>query len=72
MNLAAAVTQIMLFIDVTLNTGTATYYVSTDDGANWTAVTDLSRLVNVPSGTQIRIRVNLTGNAELDFWGIAA
>lgn len=72
LNLPAAVTQLMVFADVTLNAGTATYYASSDDGATWTPVVDLKRLVNVPAGTQIRIRVVLTGNAELDFWGVAA
>lgn len=70
----AAVTQVVMCADVTLNSGTATYYVSTDGGTNWTTVSadDLKRIISVPSGTQLVPRVVLTGDAELEFLSIAA
>lgn len=67
-----ATTQVILFADVTLNTGSATYYVSTDNGSTWTTVTDLGQIISVPSGTQLVARVVLTGDAELEFLGIAS
>lgn len=70
LDLAANVTQVMMFADVTLGTGTAAYYVSTDDGSTWTAVT-LETLATVPAGKQIRLKVELTGNAQLESWGVA-
>lgn len=70
LDLAADITNLMLFADVTLGTGTAAYYASTDDGANWTAVTP-ETLAAVPAGKKIRIKVVLTGNASLDAWGVA-
>lgn len=70
LDLAADVTQAMMFADVTLGTGTAAYYVSTDDGSTWTAVTP-ETLASVPAGKKIRIKVELTGDAELESWGVA-
>jgi hypothetical protein len=71
LNLADNVDQIMLFAEVTVGSGTAGYYVSTDDGISWAEV-ELDKLVSVPAGQQLRIKVELTGDAELDYWGIAA
>jgi hypothetical protein len=70
LDLAADVTNIMMFADVTLGTGTATYYASTDDGVTWTAVTP-ETLAAVPAGKKIRIKVTFTGTAELESWGVA-
>lgn len=74
LTLPAAVTQIVMCADVTLNSGTATYYASTDGGSTWTtiALADLARIVSVPSGSQLVARVVLTGDAELEFLSIAA
>lgn len=74
LTLPAAVTQVVMCADVTLNTGSATYYVSTDGGTNWTtvALADLARVISVPSGSQLVPRVVLTGDAELEFLSIAA
>lgn len=71
LNLATNISQVMLFCDVTLNTGTAAYYISTDNGSTWTAVTP-ETLAAVPAGKQVRIKVSLTGDAELESWGVAA
>lgn len=71
LDLAANITQAIMFADVTLGTGTAAYYVSTDDGSTWTAVA-LETLASVPAGKKIRIKVELTGNATLNSWGVAA
>lgn len=70
LDLAANITQVMMFADVTLGTGTAAYYASTDDGSTWTAVTP-ETLATVPAGKKIRIKVVLTGDAELESWGVA-
>lgn len=69
----SAVTQVVMCADVTLNTGTAAYYVSTDGGSTWTSVSleNLKKIITVPSGTQLVARVVLTGNAELEFLSIA-
>lgn len=69
-----ATTQVILFADVTLNAGTATYYVSTDNGGTWTTVTaaQMAGIISVPSGTQLVARVVLTGNAELEHLSIAS
>lgn len=71
LDLAANITQAIMFADVTLGTGTAAYYISTDDGSTWTAVTP-ETLASVPSGKKIRIKVELTGDAALNSWGVAA
>ena len=71
LDLAVDVTQVMMFADVTLGTGTAAYYASTDDGVTWTAVIP-ETIAAVPAGKKIRIKVELTGNAELESWGVAA
>lgn len=71
LDLAANITQAIMFADVTLGTGTAAYYISTDDGSTWTAVTP-ETLASVPAGKKIRIKVELTGDAELESWGVAA
>jgi len=74
LNLSAAVTQIMMFATVTLNSGTAAYYASTDNGSAWTQLTaaELGTLKTVPSGTQLKMKIELTADAELEDWGIAA
>ncbi len=75
LNLSAAVTSLMPFFNVTIGTGTATYYVSMNDGSSWTAISaaQINTLVGgLPSGTQIRLRVVLTGDAQLEDWGVAA
>lgn len=74
LNLAAAVTLVMVFVDATLNAGALSKVeVSTDDGTTWTDVTaSLGTIATVPSGQQIKLRVTITVDASLDFWGVAA
>lgn len=73
LNLPSAVTSLMPFFTVTLGAGTATYYVSTNDGSTWTEVpaAQVGTVFSVPSGTQIKLRVVLTGDAQLEDWGVA-
>jgi hypothetical protein len=71
LDLATDINQVMMFADVTLGTGTATYWASTDDGSTWTTVPALETLVSVPAGKKIRLKVVITGNASLDAWGVA-
>lgn len=74
LTLPSATTQVILFADVTLGSGTATYYVSSDNGGTWTTVTlaQMGQIISVPSGTQLVARVVLTGNAELEHLSIAS
>jgi len=65
-----AVTSAIVFADYVLNSGTITFYISTDGGAVWTAVT-LDEIVSVPSGDDICLKAAITGDAELEFWGYA-
>ena len=72
LDLAADVTSVIPFVDVTLNTGSLDLVeVSTDDGATWTTVT-ADQINSVPAGAQLKLRVTISGNAELESWGIAA
>ncbi len=61
----------LVIADETLGTGSITYYVSRDNGTTWTQCTKESycSLAAQPSGTQLKWKVTVTGNAELN--GIA-
>ncbi len=74
LTIPSATTQVILFADVTLNTGGATYYVSSDNGSTWKTVTtaQMGQIISVPSGTQLVARVVLTGDAELEHLSIAS
>jgi len=72
LNLSSAITTVIPFVNVTPNSGAlASVQISTDDGSTWTTVT-ADQINTVPSGQQIKMRVTLTGDAELESWGIAA
>ena len=61
----------MIIPSETLNTGSINYYVSRNNGTNWTALTK-ETVVNIssqPSGTQLKWKAVIKGDAELD--GIA-
>ncbi len=69
----AAPTEAMVIADETLNTGSISYYVSRNNGATWTqcikeTVTNIS---SQPSGTQLKWKASITGNAELNSIALA-
>lgn len=69
----AAVTSVILFADVT--GGPADLYeISTDNGSTWTtiAAANVGKIVSVPSGTQLVIKITISGSMELESWGVAA
>lgn len=69
------VSEVMPFADVTLNTGSISLVrVSADGGTTWKTVTNnLEEVVTLGhSGTSVILEVTITGNAELEFWGVAA
>lgn len=75
LDLAAPVTEVMVFADVTENSGALTKIeVSTNDGAAWTDITaiGLEKIAAVPSGQQIKIRLTFDGDAQIESWGVAA
>lgn len=57
----------------TLGTGSITYHVSRNNGTNWTQCTNevVCDLSAQPSGSQLRWKAVITGNAELDAMGVA-
>jgi hypothetical protein len=68
-----APTEALVTADETLGTGSITYYVSRDNGTTWTTcpketVTSIS---SQPSGTQLKWKVAITGNAELNAIAVA-
>jgi len=70
---SSAPAEAMITVSETLNSGSITYYVSRDNGTNWTqtakdTVTDISAQ---PSGTQVRWKAEITGDAELDAIAVA-
>lgn len=70
LDLAANISQALVFADITLNGGTGTCYISTDDGTTFAAITP-EVLTAVTPGKQIKLKVVLTGAASLESWGVA-
>lgn len=70
---ATAPTEAMVIADETLYTGTITYSVSRDNGTTWTQCTKetVTSISSQPSGTQVRWRAVITGNAELNAIALA-
>lgn len=65
---SSAPTQAMVIPSETLNAGSITYYVSRDNGTTWTTCPKetLTSISSQPSGTQLKWRAVITGNAELE------
>ena len=63
----------MLMADETLGTGAITYYVSRDNGTTWTVCTKetVTSISSQPSGTQLKWKAVITGNAELNAIAVA-
>ena len=61
-------TEAIVIADETLGTGTITYYVSRDNGITWTscAKETVTNISTQPSGTQLRWKAVITGNAALN------
>jgi hypothetical protein len=59
--------------DETLGIGTITYYISRDNGTTYTQCTKdtLTTISSQPSGTSMKLKVVITGNASLNAvaWG---
>jgi len=74
-NTSAIPEQFMMLWEVELGTGTANLFISRDDGASYQAVVDAQNgeLLNFTSdtGTKVKARVVLTGNAKLYGWAVA-
>lgn len=73
--LSETVDEVIVFLNKTLNTGSITLVrVSANNGVTWKTVTNnLEEIVQLGhSGTQLILEVTFTGNAELEFWGVAA
>lgn len=66
-------TTAMVIADETLGTGTITYYVSRDNGTTWTQCTKetVTSISAQPSGTQLKWKAVITGNAELNSIAVA-
>lgn len=72
---ASSVSEVMVFVDMTLNTGSITLVrVSANSGSTWKTVTNnLEQVVSLGhSGTGVILEVTFTGDAELEFWGVSA
>ncbi|MBI4115398.1 MAG: LamG domain-containing protein [Candidatus Omnitrophica bacterium] len=65
--------EAMVIASETLNTGTITYSVSRDNGTTWTPCTKetVCNISSQPSGTQIKWKAAITGNAELESIAVA-
>jgi hypothetical protein len=68
-----APTEAMIVPDETLNTGSITYYVSRDNGTTWTAATKntVTNISSQPTGTQLKWKAVINGNAELNAIAVA-
>ncbi|GEM_PF-1181176 len=69
----AAPTEAMVIADETLGTGSITYYVSRDNGTTWTQCTKetVTSISSQPSGTQLKWKAVINGNAELNAIAVA-
>ncbi len=70
---SSAPSELILVADETLGTGSINYYASRNNGTDWTqcsneAVCDIS---SQPTGSQLRWKATISGNAELDAIGLA-
>ena len=67
------VTEIMAFVDMTLNAGALSQVrISTDAGSNWQDITNnLEEIVTVPAGKQVVLEATFTADAELEFMAVA-
>lgn len=54
-----------LTASATLGTGTATYYLSNDDGVTWTPTTSGGGVTFASTGAKLKYKVTLTGNASV-------
>jgi hypothetical protein len=68
---SAAPKEVIVIPDETPGTGSFTYYVSRNNGTNWTQCSKETAvsLAGQPSGTQVRWKAVISGDAELN--GIA-
>lgn len=68
-----APTEAMVVADETLGTGSITYYVSRDNGTTWTqcAKETVTNISSQPSGTQVKWKAAISGNAELNAIAVA-
>lgn len=66
--LSASPSEALLMVDQTLGTGTITYSLSRNNGTNWTTCNPetVCSLASQPSGTQLKWKAAITGNAELN------
>lgn len=66
-------TEAMLIADETLGTGSITYSVSRNDGGSWASCTKetVTSLSGQPSGSQVKWKAVITGNAELNAVAVA-
>jgi hypothetical protein len=77
---------ILVMWEENLGTGTVTFYISRDGGTTWTEATSPSsytspvgtakyKLVDVsaqPSGTTLKLKSSITGDAQLESWAMSA
>ncbi len=70
---ASTPTEAIVVADEALGTGSITYYVSRDNGTTWTACTKetVTSINSQPSGTQLKWKAVITGNAELNAIAVA-
>ncbi|MBI3317276.1 MAG: LamG domain-containing protein [Candidatus Omnitrophica bacterium] len=68
-----APTEAMVIPDETLGTGSITYYVSRDNGTTWTTCTKntSTSIAAQPSGTQLKWKAVMSGDAELNGVAVA-
>jgi len=73
-NLATVPSKFIMIWDAFEGTGLITYFVSRDDGVTWQAVSESDKGVftdfTVGSGTFLKMKAVITGNAKLYGWGI--
>jgi hypothetical protein len=65
--------EAIVIADETLNTGAITYYVSRDSGTTWTQCTKetLTSISSQPTGTQLKWKAVISGDAELNSIAVA-
>lgn len=70
---ASAPAEVIMIPQETLGAGSITYSISRNNGTNWTACTKEQRcdISGQPSGTQVKWKAVITGDAELDGVAVA-
>ena len=72
---AASPEGLVLIWEDVKGTGTINYYVSRDNGVTWQSVLESQKgdytLFTGPTGTQVRAKAVMTGNAKLYGWSLA-